>query len=376
MNAETEQLRWVQADLVEEADPLVEDIRFNIEAETRAGNGEKALVEQQKGEALLAALAQANLATGLLNRLVGVGSVQEADETNAFLGDSADELAARVKALAAWPDSITLRQLAEHILANANSSTGVPNRKRTEMREAAKLAGLAQENRRLVDALGREIENEVRRIETSSGEAAQRAGAAIDTGSKLLAAIALLAVVMAVSIGYFYVYRNLLARIHLRFARRTDAKLELVDLRSAVTNALGLLEHRFDEDHTELALSMPDAAVAIRAEPIRLEQVIVNLVANALDAVKHADTRKVSVDVEPTADGAQLVVGDTGPGIASDDVQAVFDPFFTTKPAGSGLGLGLSITYNIVKDFDGDISVLESSPSGTRFRVVFKGAPQ
>ena len=181
---------------------------------------------------------------------------------------------------------------------------------------------------------------------------------------------------MAVSIGYFYVYRNLLARIHLRFARRTDAKLELVDLRSAVTNALGLLEHRFDEDHTELALSMPDAAVAIRAEPIRLEQVIVNLVANALDAVKHADTRKVSVDVEPTADGAQLVVGDTGPGIASDDVQAVFDPFFTTKPAGSGLGLGLSITYNIVKDFDGDISVLESSPSGTRFRVVFKGAPQ
>ncbi|WP_429129559.1 ATP-binding protein [Ensifer sp. 4252] len=484
MRSDIDELRWVQADLLEEADPLVDDIRFNIEAETRNGHGAAALAEQQKSEALLTAVSQANLATGLIGRLVNATTQEEIQETNAFLGDSADELASRISSLDNWPDSITVRQLARRILDQSDVSTGIPNRKRSEMIEAAKLLELASQNGRLVDDLGRRIETEVVAIETSAAAAAQRAAAAIETGRSLLVAIAVLSVLLATAIGFFYVYRNLLARIRLlsaaagaigsgrpaiaipspeadelgdlahalvlfrqtrdeliqsaklaalgqmaagighelnqplaalraqihnattligrgkgelavtnldkmkgltgrmadqishirRFARRPDAQLRPVDLTAAVRDALSLLEHRFEEEAVEIQLRLPeDAAVMVMAEPVRLEQVAVNLIGNALDAVKGRQMRQVHATIERAGVDARLVVGDTGNGIAADDVAAVFDPFFTTKPVGSGLGLGLSISYNIVKDFGGEISILETSAHGTQFLVSLKG---
>ncbi|MFD9902553.1 ATP-binding protein [Mesorhizobium sp. NPDC059025] len=483
MRADTDELRWLQADLIEEADPLVDDIRFNIEAEARKPGGSNALGEQRKSEALLTALSQANLAIGLIGRLVNATTVAEIQETNAFLGDSVDELATRLDTLSGWPDSITLRQLARRILEQANVRTGIPNRKNSEMAQAVKLSELAQENARLVETLGRNIEAEVTAIQASANAASLRAAQAIDIGRKLLAAIALLSVTLAMAIGYLYVHRNVLARIrqlaaaassigegrhsvvlppvepdelgdlahalalfrqtrdeliqsaklaalgqmaagighelnqplaairahihsgstligrgnseqalvnlekikgltarmadqisHIRrFARRPDAQLRPVDLKVAVGDALSLLEHRFEEEQTALQLDLADEAMSVMAEPIRLEQVIVNLVANALDAVKETTRRTVRVTAEPTTDGVRLIVADSGSGIAAGDLQAVFDPFFTTKPAGSGLGLGLSISYNIVKDFGADITVLESGPQGTRFQVLLKG---
>ncbi|MGH6808742.1 MAG: ATP-binding protein [Ensifer adhaerens] len=485
MRSDIDELRWVQADLLEEADPLVDDIRFNIEAETRNSHGAAALAEQQKSEALLTAVSQANLATGLIGRLVNATTQEEIQETNAFLGDSADELASRIASLENWPDSITVRQLARRILDQSDVSTGIPNRKRSEMIEAAKLAELAGQNGRLVDDLGRRIETEVVAIEASAAAAAQRAAAAIQTGRSLLVAIAILSVLLATAIGFFYVYRNLLARIRLlstaagaissgrpataipspeadelgdlahalvlfrqtrdeliqsaklaalgqmaagighelnqplaalrahihsattligrgkgeqavtnldkmkgltgrmadqishirRFARRPDAQLRPVDLTAAVRDALSLLEHRFEEEEAvEMQLRLPEnTAVMVMAEPVRLEQVAVNLIGNALDAVKGRPVRQVNATVEQVGTDARLIVGDTGSGIAAADIGAVFDPFFTTKPVGSGLGLGLSISYNIVKDFGGEISILETSAHGTQFLVSLKG---
>ncbi|RDL48177.1 C4-dicarboxylate transport sensor protein DctB [Ensifer sp. M14] len=484
MRSDIDELRWVQADLLEEADPLVDDIRFNIEAETRNGHGAAALAEQQKSEALLTAVSQANLATGLIGRLVNATTQEEIQETNAFLGDSADDLASRIASLENWPDSITVRQLARRILDQSDVSTGIPNRKRSEMIEAAKLSELAAQNGRLVDDLGRRIETKVVAIEASAAAAAQRAATAIETGRSLLLAIAILSVLLATAIGFFYVYRNLLARIRLlsaaagaissgrpataipapeadelgdlahalvlfrqtrdeliqsaklaalgqmaagighelnqplaalrahihsattligrgkgeqavtnldkmkgltgrmadqishirRFARRPDAQLRPVDLTAAVRDAFSLLEHRFEEEAVEMQLRLPeDASVLVMAEPVRLEQVAVNLIGNALDAVKGRPKRRVHATIEQVGADARLVVGDTGSGIAADDVAAVFDPFFTTKPVGSGLGLGLSISYNIVKDFGGEISILETSAHGTQFLVSLKG---
>ncbi len=483
MRADVEELRWVQADLIDEADPLVDDIRFNMEAETRNGRGAAVLEEQRKSEALLTVVAQANLATGLIARLVNATTTEELQEANAFLGDSADDLAARLVMLDDWPDSITVRQLARRILQQSNQVTGTPNRKRSEMREAGRLAEVAAENARLVVELGRMIEAEVVAIEASANAASGRASAAIDNGRKLLAAIALLSVTLALMIGIFYVHRSLLGRVrqlaeaagaisegrsavaipadsadelgdlaralalfrqtqgelvqsaklaalgqmaagighelnqplaairahihsgstlisrgkgeqalvnlekigsltarmasqisHIRrFARRPDANLQPVNLCDAVREAISLLEHRFDDEKVILKLKSPEEAVEVMAEPIRLEQVAVNLVANALDAVKGRAVREVAVTVEGTAEGATLVVGDTGSGIKAQDLDAVFDPFFTTKPVGAGLGLGLSISYNIVKDFGASIAVLDTGPDGTRFIVSLKG---
>ena len=484
MRSDIDELRWVQADLLDEAEPLVEDIRFNIEAETRNSQGAAALAEQRKSEALLTAVSQANLATGLIGRLVNATTAEEVQETNAFLGDSADELASRLGTLVNWPDSITVRQLSGRILQQSNAQTGIPNRKRSEMIQAVKLTVLAGENGRLVDELGRKIAAEVVAIEASANAAAKRAAAAIDTGRKLLAAIAVLSVVVALVIGIFYVQRNLLSRIRLladeagaissgrpaasalpggadelgdlahaltmfrqtrdelvqsaklaalgqmaagighelnqplaairahihsgstlisrgkgeqalvnldkikaltgrmadhishirRFARRPDSKLRPTDLSACVHDALALLEHRFEEEGVVLDMSLPDAGqAAVMAEPVRLEQVAVNLIATALDAVKGQPKKHIRVVVEPDPAGARLIVVDTGVGISPADMAAVFDPFFTTKPVGSGLGLGLSISYNIVKDFGGDISIIETGPQGTRFVVTLKG---
>lgn len=484
MRADVEELRWVQADLIEEADPLVDDIRFNIEAETRNGRSAAALGEQRRSEALLTVVSQANLATGLIARLVSSATAEEVQEANAFLGDSADELAARLATLEGWPDSLTVRQLARRILQQSDPATGTPNRKRSEMREAGRLGELAKENSRLVAELGQRIEAEVVAIEARAGTAAQRAAAAIDLGRKLLAAIAVLAVVLAIGIGVFYVHRSLLARIdqlahaamaisagnpavripaggddeladlaraltlfrqtrdelvqsaklaalgqmaagighelnqplaairahihsgstliargnseqalnnlekiraltarmagqisHIRrFARRPDAELHPVDLPAVVHEALSLLEHRFEEERVTLKLALPPDMPRVMAEPVRLEQVVVNLIANALDAVAGRPERMVTVTAEKSDAGASLIVGDTGAGIAAKDRGAVFDPFFTTKPVGAGLGLGLSISYNIIKDFGADIGVLETGPGGTRFIVSLKGA--
>ncbi|WP_428424018.1 ATP-binding protein [Pararhizobium sp.] len=483
MRADVDELRWIQADLIEEADPLVDDIRFNIEAETRNGRSTAALSEQRRSEALLTAVSQANLATGLIARLVSSSIAEEVQEANAFLGDSADELAARLTTLEDWPDSLTVRQLAKRILQQSDPATGTPNRKRSEMREAGRLSELAKENGRLVAELGQRIEAEVVAIEASAGAAARRASAAIDLGRKLLAAIAVLAVVAALVIGIFYVHRNLLTRIdqlayaataisegnpaaqipaggddeltdlaraltlfrqtrdelvqsaklaalgqmaagighelnqplaairahihsgstliargkseqalnnfekiraltgrmadqisHIRrFARRPDSKLYPVDLAAVVNEALSLLEHRFEEEGVTLKLSLVPDVPKIMAEPVRLEQVVVNLVANALDAVADRPERVVHVTMAPSDDGAMLTVADTGAGIAAEHRSAVFDPFFTTKPVGTGLGLGLSISYNIIKDFGAGIAVLETGSAGTSFAVSLKG---
>lgn len=484
IHADIDELRWVQADLIDEAAPLVDDTRFNIETEMRNGRDAAVLDEQRKSEALLTLVAQASLSTGLIARLANASTPEEIQEANAFLGDSADELANHLATLKTWPDSITVRQLAKRILQKSDPATGTPNRKKSQMRETKRLGELAVMNGKLVSDLGRNIESEVVAIEASATAAAERAAAAISTGRTLLAAIALLSVILAVAIGVLYVHRNLLLRIrqlaaaanaisagrpeieipakgtdeladlagalqlfrqtrdeliqsaklaalgqmaagighelnqplaairahihsgstlitrgkgeqalanfekirllttrmadqisHIRrFARRPDAKQQPVDLCKSVSEALSLLEHRFEEDDVRLKLDLPQTGKPfVMAEPVRLEQVIVNLIANALDAVKDQPVRAVSVSVEPTESGANLVIADTGTGIENSHLNAVFDPFFTTKPVGSGLGLGLSISYNIVKDFGASIAVLDTGTDGTRFMVSLKG---
>ena len=97
-----------------------------------------------------------------------------------------------------------------------------------------------------------------------------------------------------------------------------------------------------------------------------LNQVWLNLIDNALDAVEENGT--VSVTAHRELDRVVVSVTDDGPGIDPDIMPRIFDPFFTTKPPGQGTGLGLDITRRLLRRYDGEISV-ESGPDGTRFRV-------
>jgi C4-dicarboxylate-specific signal transduction histidine kinase len=96
---------------------------------------------------------------------------------------------------------------------------------------------------------------------------------------------------------------------------------------------------------------------------IQLEQVFINLLTNARDAVASSPRRMISIDCAIGADFAELSLSDTGPGIPNGMEQRIFDPFFTTKEVGKGTGLGLSITYGILKEHHGTITAAKK-PTG------------
>jgi two-component system C4-dicarboxylate transport sensor histidine kinase DctB len=101
-----------------------------------------------------------------------------------------------------------------------------------------------------------------------------------------------------------------------------------------------------------------------------LQQVLVNLISNALDAMQEVPERRLLLSVEATSSEVKITVRDTGGGIVQEDIDKLFDPFFSTKDVGEGMGLGLSITYGIIKQFGGDISAANHPDGGASFTVT------
>jgi two-component system C4-dicarboxylate transport sensor histidine kinase DctB len=121
---------------------------------------------------------------------------------------------------------------------------------------------------------------------------------------------------------------------------------------------------------TDLPADLP----LVRAGPLRLGQVIVNLLSNAADAVEGRADRRIAVCARAAGGRVLLTVADSGPGIPASIAHRVFDPFFTTKTVGAGLGLGLSISYNIAKGFGGDLRIGTTSGGGAEFTLDLKRA--
>ncbi len=159
-------------------------------------------------------------------------------------------------------------------------------------------------------------------------------------------------------------------------ARRPAADLGPVDLARVTGDALALLEARIRAEGVRVRTDIPEPARRVRAEPIRLEQVLLNLLGNALDAVATSERREVAVSAAAADGQVRLAVSDSGCGIPPGAIEHVFDPFFTTKEVGEGLGLGLSISYNIVKDFGGSMRVASEPGRGTTFTVVLERASE
>ena len=162
---------------------------------------------------------------------------------------------------------------------------------------------------------------------------------------------------------------------HLKtFARKTPGRREPVDIGQALDRALMLVDSALRPEGIELER---DAAAdcLILGDAIRLEQVLVNLLRNAIDAMRGAPVRRLSVAVADCGTDWAIRIGDTGPGIAAGDLDRLFDPFFTTKEVGQGLGLGLSLSYGIVRDFGGSIRAETPSGGGATFVVQLPKAP-
>ncbi len=157
---------------------------------------------------------------------------------------------------------------------------------------------------------------------------------------------------------------------HLRaFARKSDGHMESVHLEPIINDAIQLLESRYPN---EIITFNPNTLSYVSANSIRLEQVFVNILGNALDAVENVATPNISIRVQQKRKLIEIEIIDNGTGINQDEIEHIFDPFYTSKKSGEGLGLGLSISYNIIKDFGGSIKAESKDLQGTTFTLTLK----
>jgi len=157
---------------------------------------------------------------------------------------------------------------------------------------------------------------------------------------------------------------------HLRnFARKPNEKLGAVAIDDVVRDTLEIVAARLKTADAELELDIPATIPAVKAGAVRLQQVLVNIITNAADAVEGLDDRRIAVSASQADGKVTISVRDRGPGVAGAIRERIFDPFFTTKGVGKGLGLGLSISYNIVKDFGGSLSVSDHPEGGAVFLI-------
>jgi two-component system C4-dicarboxylate transport sensor histidine kinase DctB len=157
---------------------------------------------------------------------------------------------------------------------------------------------------------------------------------------------------------------------HLKtFARKSDhGARELVKVEAAIAGTLLLLESQIAAAGVRLDLDIaPDLHVT--GNTVQLEQVILNLMRNALDAVAGQPNAWIRISARTAADTVFVAVSDNGPGIAPELINRIFDPFFTTKGVGDGLGLGLSVSYGIVQDFGGRIGARNRPEGGAELTV-------
>lgn len=156
----------------------------------------------------------------------------------------------------------------------------------------------------------------------------------------------------------------------LTFARQRRLKLQKVDPTDMVRDSMKVLALKFQEARVETNLHLPDSCPSIQADPSQLKQVFLNILSNAVDALSDVNhERRIEVTGSILKDSFRFCVSDNGPGIPKDKLALIFEPFFTTKKEGRGTGLGLSLSYGIMKQHHGGLSVESEEGKGTQFYV-------
>ncbi len=154
----------------------------------------------------------------------------------------------------------------------------------------------------------------------------------------------------------------------LTFARKTDSSVETVRVNEVIEDVVNLSVQRAKYANVELKTNLRADVPATRISPSEMQQVLLNLINNAMDAMEEAGG---SITLSSGVDQGRILVevADDGPGISRADLNRIFDPFFTTKPVGKGTGLGLFICYFIIKTMGGKIDVVSDIGAGATFSI-------
>jgi signal transduction histidine kinase len=153
--------------------------------------------------------------------------------------------------------------------------------------------------------------------------------------------------------------------------KTTAPQRTMVEINRLAREVLRMVEHDLHVHGVSISTEFEEGVPLLRADPIQLQQVILDLVRNAIDAIAIGPTTIKAIRLITTYDGKSVVslyVEDSGPGVTTENETQIFDPFFTTKP--SGMGLGLSISRRIIEDHGGNLRLTETSSKGCIFEIT------
>ena len=156
----------------------------------------------------------------------------------------------------------------------------------------------------------------------------------------------------------------------LGFSRHRKPLRSLFNLNKVLLDALSLMEFRLKRSKVQVELDMADNLPDVFADSVQVQQMFVNLLKNAYQAVQEIDQKRIKVRTSKQNDAVLFSVSDSGVGISDGNLNRVFDPFFTTRKFGKGVGLGLSVAYGMVKEHSGDIAIESEENKGTKVTVT------
>ncbi|WP_193092636.1 sensor histidine kinase [Halomonas colorata] len=160
-----------------------------------------------------------------------------------------------------------------------------------------------------------------------------------------------------------------------QFSRKSSERQETISVQACIEYALRLFQSRLREEHIHVEQQWPDVTLWVTGDLVRLEQVLVNLIGNALHAMKETPNPTLTLSATLTGKQVTISVIDNGPGIGEQHMAQIFEPFFTTKAPGSGLGLGLSISSRIMDDLGGKLQVVNREQGGACFTISLPYSP-
>jgi two-component system NtrC family sensor kinase len=153
----------------------------------------------------------------------------------------------------------------------------------------------------------------------------------------------------------------------LEFARDREPHMVLTNINHIMEKALGILDNEFRLRHVTKEVRLTKSMVKTMLDENQIEQVFINLLLNALQAVEENGAVTVKSAVDPQKESVRVEITDNGCGIAVNDIKKIFEPFYSTK--NKGTGLGLAVSYGIVKNHQGDIRVFSAPGEITRFTI-------
>lgn len=157
----------------------------------------------------------------------------------------------------------------------------------------------------------------------------------------------------------------------LEFSHQTRYEMEPTDINEVIRKTLGILENQPLYHNIEFKLNLADKLLPVLGNSIRLNQVMMNLLVNAAQAMKGEGRINITSRARAGNDINEILISDTGPGIDEDIMEQIFEPFFTTKTTGDGTGLGLSVSFAIIKEHQGTIKVSSGPGKGALFTLRF-----